>query len=60
MSIATTYTNMGKAYKDMGQIDLAIKFYEKSLAINQKFSGEDNVLMATNFNNIGLAYKAKG
>ncbi len=45
----------------MGQIEQAIKYFEKCLAIQQKFYGEDNnVSVAPTYSNMGLAYKAKG
>ncbi len=50
--------NLGNAYSDLGQVEKAIQYYEKALAIAQEIGdrrGEGNRL-----GNLGLAYSALG
>jgi tetratricopeptide (TPR) repeat protein len=59
-STATTYNNIGSAWKSKGEYDKAIEYYEKSLKIQLATLGENHPDTATTYNNIGSAWKSKG
>ena len=50
-------------YKDKRELDKAVFYCEKSLQINIKCAGNaanQNLYVATNYNNLGTIYYAKG
>jgi tetratricopeptide (TPR) repeat protein len=49
---------LGMVYKDKGEWERAIEYYERSLAIKEKVGDEHG--MAPALNNLGSVYKAKG
>lgn len=57
-SIAVSYNSMGNIYLILKQYDLALKQFQKSLAIEKK-SG-NSLGLAINYQNIGYAYEQQG
>ncbi len=58
---ASTYrNNLGAAWKEKGNYDKAIEYYEKALNSDLKNFGEDHPNVATYRNNLGSTWKAKG
>jgi tetratricopeptide (TPR) repeat protein len=49
---------LGMVYKDRGEWERAIEYYERSLEIGEKVG--DEYEMAATFNNLGSVYQAKG
>ena len=52
--------NIGQAWKQKGEYDKALSYYEKALAIGKKLYGDKHPDIATRYNNMGLAYDSKG
>jgi tetratricopeptide (TPR) repeat protein len=50
--------DLARVYQDKGELDRAIEYYERSLAIKEKIGDERELAIA--FNNLGAAYKARG
>ncbi|KJU87027.1 hypothetical protein MBAV_000769 [Candidatus Magnetobacterium bavaricum] len=59
-SVATSYNNIGGAWRALGDPKQAIAFLEKSLAIWLEVYGERHPSVATSYNNIGLAWDTLG
>ena len=64
---ATTEGEQGYLYHQLGQIKnyqgnyaAAVKYHERSIAINQKTLPSTHADLATSYNNIGLVYKNMG
>ncbi|MCB4773630.1 MAG: tetratricopeptide repeat protein, partial [Sulfurovum sp.] len=57
---ATSYNNIGSAWKSKGEYDEAMKYHEKALKIKLATLGENHPFTATSYNNIGSAWKSKG
>ncbi|CAF0951715.1 unnamed protein product [Didymodactylos carnosus] len=57
---ATTYNNMGLVYKNQGDYEKALKYYEKSLEIKLISLPPNHPDIATTYNNIGLVYDNQG
>jgi Tfp pilus assembly protein PilF len=58
--IATIQNNLGATWKEKGEYDKAIAYYEKALKIDLKVFGNDHPNLATRYNNLGSAWQAKG
>ena len=56
----TINNNLGLAYHNKGEYDKAIEYYQKAIAIDKKFYGEEHPEIAIDYNNLGLAYRNKG
>ncbi len=41
-AVATALNNLGALYSEMGKSDVALKFYRKSLAIDEQKYGKDH------------------
>jgi tetratricopeptide (TPR) repeat protein len=54
----TLANDLGLLYRDKGEWERAIEYYERSLAIKEKVGDEHG--MATTFNNLGEVYRVKG
>ncbi|CAF1474301.1 unnamed protein product [Rotaria sordida] len=57
---AYCYHHLGLMKDDQGQYDVAIDFYEKSLAICEKILPPNHPSLATSYNSIGLVYDNMG
>ena len=51
---------LGVAYKNKGEYDLAIDYYERALKIQVASLGEEHPDVASSYSNLGLAYDSKG
>ena len=58
--MASCYNNLGLAYKNKGEYDLAIDYYERDLTIIVASLGKDHPDVASSYNNLGNAYANKG
>ena len=58
--MATRYNNLGLAYRDLGDANKAISYYEQSLAIDLNVFGDQHPNVAIRYNNLGEAYRALG
>lgn len=58
--LASTYTNLGAAYRNMEQPEEALKYFEKALVIKKEIYGEMHPTLGVAYNSLGLAYKALG
>ena len=56
---ATSYNNIGKAYRSQGDYPKALEFHLKALNIREKVLGKEHPSTATSYNNIGLVYKSQ-
>jgi tetratricopeptide (TPR) repeat protein len=54
--LATSYNNIGEAYRKMGEYSKALSSHEKALEIRQKTLPANHRDLATSYNNIGLLY----
>ena len=59
-SLATSYNNIGLAYKNMGEYSKALSSYEKALDIRQKTLSANHASLATSYNNLGAVYHDMG
>ncbi|MBV6343345.1 tetratricopeptide repeat protein [Candidatus Magnetobacterium casense] len=59
-SVATSYNNIGEAWRALGDPKQAIAFYEKSLAIFLEVYGERHPSLATTYNNLAYVYRQSG
>ena len=57
---ATSYNNIGEAYRAQGDYDKALEYHQKALATREKVLGTEHPDTATSYNNIGLVYDEKG
>jgi len=57
-SLAHSLNNVGYVYKQKGEIDDAIKYYNKSLGIHRIIA--DSIGIATGLNNLGIIYNSFG
>lgn len=55
---AVALGNLGIVYQTRGELDRAIEFYEKALAINQELGRKQG--MATDYGNLGNVYYSRG
>ncbi|MCB4778669.1 MAG: tetratricopeptide repeat protein, partial [Sulfurovum sp.] len=60
LGTATSYNNIGSAWKSKGEYDKAIEYHEKALKITCATLGENHPSTATSYNNIGSEWKSKG
>ncbi|WP_213155546.1 tetratricopeptide repeat protein [Neochlamydia sp. AcF65] len=51
---------LGFIYKNQGKLELAAKYISKTLKINSKVFGENNLTVARDYNNLGSVYQAQG
>ena len=58
--VATSYNNIGVAWKSKAEYDKALEYYEKCLAIRLKTLGGEHPSVATSYNNIGSTLDSKG
>ena len=57
---AAFYNNLGAAYVDVfGDYDQALKYYKKSLELKLK-TDSNNLILFSDYNNIGAVYRLKG
>ncbi len=57
---ARRYNNIGMIYDRMGDLDKALKYFMKDLAISEKVLGDDHIDTSTSYNNIGNVYDEMG
>ena len=57
---ATSYNEIGVAYRNQGNYPKALEYYGKALAIDEKVLGKDHRSTAIDYNNIGLVYWRQG
>jgi tetratricopeptide (TPR) repeat protein len=55
---AVCYSNIGRAYKQLGQYQKALEYHEKALAINKEIGDRNGE--AAGYNNIGTIYYSIG
>ena len=55
---AKAYTNLGNVYQTRGDLDKAVEFHEKALAINLELGRKQG--MAIQYNNLGNVYRTRG
>jgi len=60
LDLSLLYNEVGLVFENDGQYDRAIKYYKKSLSIEENVGGKEHKNMATGYNNIAMAYKEKG
>ena len=58
--VATTLTNLGDAYRALGDSSKARDMLERALAIDERAYGRDHVQVAFSLGSLGLAYGALG
>jgi tetratricopeptide (TPR) repeat protein len=58
--VAPILNNIGSAWKDLGEAQKAITYFERSLAIGIKTYGDQHPTVAASFHNIGLAWHVLG
>ena len=56
----SVYDNIGYVYKNNGNLDKALEYYEKAIAISENILGKEHPSTALSYNNIGLVYHSKG
>ena len=59
-SISNLLNNLAGVYKDQGDYESALEYYEKDLEISVKILGSDHPDTATTYNNMALVYDAQG
>ena len=57
---ATTYNNIGEAYRSQGDYPKALKYHLNALPIREKVQGKEHPDTATSYNNIGMTYFNQG
>jgi len=55
---AVAYGNLGLIYQTCGELDRAVEFHEKALAIDQELGRKEG--MANQYGNLGLIYQTRG
>jgi len=59
--IATTLSDLGRAYYSLGEASKAIEYFSQALAMEREiFGGRAHPLIATSLSNLGLAYDSLG
>ena len=60
--IATSLSNLGVAYSDLGKHEEALKMHERSSKMKQVIYGEERAHadIATSLNDLGLVYQDQG
>ena len=58
--VATSYHNMGLAYKSQGNYPKALEMYQKALTIELEDLGANHPSVATSYNNMGSVYYSQG
>ena len=58
--IATSYSNVGCTYGELGDRKKALEYLLKALAIREKVLPENHHDIATSYNNVGYAYGELG
>lgn len=58
--IADLYNNIGQAYDELGDVDLALQHKNKALALYKRIYGTEHSAYAMALGNIGLSYEAGG
>jgi tetratricopeptide (TPR) repeat protein len=59
LDTATTYNNLANAYTSRGNLDQAVNYAKKGLAIRRQLLGPNHVAVATSLNTLGSAYRAQ-
>jgi tetratricopeptide (TPR) repeat protein len=59
-NISVLLNNLGITYRDLGEANKAIEYYEKSLEIDLKVFGDQHPKVAIRYNNLGSAYNDLG
>jgi CHAT domain-containing protein len=54
---AMIYNNIGQAYDELFEIDLALKYKQQALTLYQQLGGSENASVAMALENIGLTYE---
>ena len=57
---STLYHNLAGVYRDQGDYDKALEYYEKSREIKEKVLGKDHRDTATTYNNMAGVYRDQG
>lgn len=52
--------NLGVSYRQLGQPNMAMEQYERSMEIMKEFFGENYIQLATGYNNMGTIYYTQG
>lgn len=55
--LSRTTFELGNAYREMGELDLAMQTYERDLEIRKEIYGDDNIHTVTVYNNIAIILK---
>jgi tetratricopeptide (TPR) repeat protein len=58
--VATSYNNIGSAWRKKGDYDKALDFYQQCLDIELKTLGKEHPYVASSYRNIGSAWNYKG
>ena len=54
------FNQLGRAKNNQGEYEEAVKYYEKSIEINERILDKSDPALATSYNNIALAYNDMG
>ncbi len=54
--MAASLTNLGEIYRDNADFPNAIKYFGQALQIDKQNIGEESIVTAVDYNNLGLAY----
>ncbi len=60
LSVATTYNNLGLAYKALERDKEALRYILASLKIRENILGEESSIVAESYNNLGTIYLKLG
>jgi tetratricopeptide (TPR) repeat protein len=58
--VATTLTDLGNAFKSLGDAQKSRELLERALAIKEKYYGLDHPEVVTTLTNLGNAYRSLG
>lgn len=58
--VADVYNNLGLAYEQRNNYSEALKYYQKSIAINLSYPEKRQADLAVNYNNVAYSYQALG